>query len=85
MEEECDRFKDRIAGLEEDVAEAQLGLQTNEIKELEITKLREELELVKMERDRTVNELKNSSANPRFSNLNSSRINPNQDDRKKIR
>lgn len=60
-------------------------IETSEIKEKELVKLREEMETIRMERDRASNELRVSVGNPRNSNMASSRIGGGPDDKKKIR
>lgn len=70
--------------MEEDLAEAQLFVETADIKEKELVRLREEYETLKMERDKANNELRVSVGNVRGSNLSASRVGA-PDDRKKIR
>lgn len=84
LEEENDRLKERVTGLEEDIAEAQVLVETADIKEKELLKLKEDYELLKLERDRTANQLRTSLCNPRGSNVAASRIGLT-DDRKRIR
>ena len=60
-------------------------IETSDIKEKELMKLREETETIRMERDRANNELRVSVGNPRSSNLATSRIGGGPDDKKKVR
>jgi hypothetical protein len=63
-----------VAGLEEELAECHLEIETAELREKELAKIREELEGVRMEKDKLAAEMRNSSSNTRMSGIVSSRI-----------
>lgn len=74
LEEENDRLKERVVGLEEELAEAHLEVETAELREKEMGKIRDELEAMRMENNKLSSEMRNSVSNTRMSGIVSSRI-----------
>jgi chromosome segregation ATPase len=63
-----------VAGLEEELAECHLEIETAELRERELAKTREELDTLRLEKDKLSVELRNSVSNTRMSGIVSSRI-----------
>jgi hypothetical protein len=75
-----------VVGLEEELAEAHLEVETAELREKEMGKIREDLESARMENNKLSSEMRNSVSNTRMSGIVSSRIGGlGSDDKKRMR